>query len=75
MLSRAFYITIFIYLCSLYYIFKYKPQIFFNYIKTNENCIKTNENNTSEFKLHLETALILLIIIIYIVSLLINKVK
>ena len=39
MLSRAFYITIFIYLCSLYYIIKYKPQIFFNYIKTNENYI------------------------------------
>jgi hypothetical protein len=68
MLSQAFYITLFIYICSLYYIFKYKPQLFYNYIK------KENEiNNTTEFKLELETALIILIIIIYIFSLLLSK--
>jgi hypothetical protein len=68
MLSQAFYITLFIYICSLYYIFKYKPQLFYNYIK------KENEiNNGTEFKLELETGLILFIIIIYIFSLLLSK--
>jgi hypothetical protein len=68
MLSQTFYITLFVYICSLYYIFKYKPKIFYDYIK------KENEiTNTTEFKLQLETALILIIIIVYVLSLLIGK--